>query len=134
MLVNVSALLTILITHWFCRKLMGMLRFFLHYALVCAQPPFCKVHGSTSFQKGHKKTSSFMRTNCHVSRSYFVLPFLFPLPFLIPAFQQLDNQVLLLLLGKVLREKAVDAFTLDIEFFFLIGLFLGKNGKDDIYT
>jgi len=111
-----------------------MLRFFLHHALIRAQPPFCKVHGSTSFQKGHKKTSSFMRTNYHVSRSYSVLSFLFPLPLFVPAFQKLDDQVLLLLFRKVLGEKTVNTLTLDIESFLLVGFFLGKNGKDNIHT
>jgi hypothetical protein len=90
-LVKVPALLTILIPHWFCSRLMLMLRFFLHHALVCAQPPFCKVHGSTSFQKGHKKIPSFMRANCYTAQLYSVLSFLLPLSLFVPAFKQLDD-------------------------------------------
>lgn len=86
------------------------------------------------FKKRHKKTSSSSRTNCHAAYSYSVLSFLLPLPLFVPAFQQLNDQVLLLLFRKILGEKMVDALTLDIEFFLLVGLFLGENGKDDIHT
>lgn len=132
-LVKIPALLTILIPHWSCRRLMLMLRFFLHLALVCAQPPFRKVHGSTSFQKGHKKIPSFMRANCYTARLYSVLSLLFLLPLPVPAFKQLDDQIFFLLFGKVLRKEAVDAFAPDLEFFFLVRFFFRENGKDDIH-
>ncbi|MNY72472.1 hypothetical protein D3C86_2110380 [compost metagenome] len=52
------------------------------------------------------------------------LPFVLPLPPFVPAFQQLHDQVFLLFFREVSWEKAVDSFSLNTHFFFLIRLFL----------
>jgi len=60
------------------------------------------------------------------------LSFLLSLPLFVPAFKQLDDQIFLLLFGKVFREKPVYVLTLNIELFFLIWFFLGKYRKNDV--